>query len=249
MGPILSSLVSLQAIETDLRKTQQRLKQTQQVVLRQEQQIQRLRDAVSAKREEIKLTRMQRDKLELELKIREDEVSKYRAALNQARTNKDYSAILTRINTHKADKSKLEDQILSLMGQIDADQLACREIEENIETESQHLTEIKEQAEGKRLVMQKDLDSLQARRETAAVAVPAKEMSMFDRLADRFNGEVLAQVSQLNGKKGDHSCGGCFMKVTLESVNSLMTRDEVLTCPSCGRILVLDLAVKQEPTK
>ena len=55
MGPILSSLVNLQAIETELRKTQQRLKQAQQVVLRQEIQIKHLQEASAAKKEETKL--------------------------------------------------------------------------------------------------------------------------------------------------------------------------------------------------
>ena len=49
MGPILSSLVNLQAIETELRKTQQRLQQAQQIILRQEMQIQRLQEAFGAK--------------------------------------------------------------------------------------------------------------------------------------------------------------------------------------------------------
>jgi len=35
------------------------------------------------------------------------------------------------------------------------------------------------------------------------------------------------------------------MKVPLEVANSLMTRDDVIICPTCGRILVLDKNPKQ----
>lgn len=249
MGPLLSSLVSLQSIETELRKKQQRLRQTQQIVRRQEQQIQRLAEGVAAKREEIKLTRLQHDRLELELRTHDENVAKLRLALNQSRTNKDYSAILTRINTQKADKSKLEDQILSLLSQVDTDQIACREIEKTVEQETQHLEEIRAQAAEKQAKLESEIKALLEQRSQAAAHVPSREMALFQRLADRYNGEVLAQVSQMNGKRSDHSCGGCYMSVTLESVNSLMTRDEIVTCPSCGRILVLDPNPMQEPTR
>ncbi|GAG34163.1 unnamed protein product, partial [marine sediment metagenome] len=167
MGPILSSLVNLQAIETELRKTQQRLKQAQQVVLRQEIQIKHLQEASVAKKEETKLTRIHHDKLELELKTREESIAKLRVALNNARTNKDYSAVLTQINTRKADKSKLEDQILTLLSQIDADQAARKEIEDNIEKERVKLAETRQISQTKQQEIQTDVDKLFDQRKEA----------------------------------------------------------------------------------
>ena len=60
-------------------------------------------------------------------------------------------------------------------------------------------------------------------------------------MANKFEGEVLVEVSQSGLKKSDYTCGGCFMSVPLEVVNSLMSRDEMIICPICGRVLVLDL--------
>ncbi|KPK74760.1 MAG: hypothetical protein AMJ79_13255 [Phycisphaerae bacterium SM23_30] len=248
MGPILSSLVNLQGVEGELRKTQKRLKQVQQIILRQQYQIKQYQDALAAKREEIKLTKMQHDKLELELRSREDEVTRYRLALNQARTNKDYSAILTRINTRKADKSKLEDQILALMGQIDTDQTACRELEASIEAENARLEEMRRQAGEKQKVIQRDLDELLQQRRESSDRVPHEQRALFERLAKRYDGEVLARVERSENRRSEQTCGGCFMSVPLEIVNSLMSRDDVLTCANCGRILVLDLNPKQQPT-
>jgi len=248
MGPILSSLVNLQAIETELRKTQQRLKQAQQVIQRQEIQIKHLQEASVPKKEETKLTRLQHDKLELELKTREESIAKLRVALNNARTNKDYSAVLTQINTRKADKSKLEDQILTLLAQIDADQATQKAIEDNIEKERVKLAETRQISQTKQQEIQVDVDKLLEQRKEIADQVPAKERALFDRLAERYDGEVLAEISKLNGPRGDHTCGGCFMGVTLETVNALMSHDDVITCPNCGRILVLDKNPKQQST-
>ncbi len=248
MGPILSSLVTLQAVEGELRKTQKKLKHIQQVVLKQQHQISQLQNAHNAKKEEIKLTRIQHDKLELELRSREDEITKSRVALNQARTNKDYSAILTKINTQKADKSKLEDQILNLMGQIDTYQAALREIETDIETDQQKLDDLELQSQEKQQVEQKILDALLKQRQDASGHVPGEQRALFDRLAERYDGEVLAKIEPNEKRRSEHTCGGCFMSIPLEIINSLMSRDDVQVCANCGRILVLDMNPKQQPT-
>ncbi|MHC4728688.1 MAG: C4-type zinc ribbon domain-containing protein [Planctomycetota bacterium] len=46
-------------------------------------------------------------------------------------------------------------------------------------------------------------------------------------------------MEQQGGKKGAYSCDGCFMGLTAECVNLLMTKDDIIRCPNCTRILVL----------
>ena len=55
----------------------------------------------------------------------------------------------------------------------------------------------------------------------------------------------MAQVDLQEGRHGTYSCGGCFMGITAESVNLLMTRDEIIRCSNCTRILVLSTAQMQ----
>jgi len=248
MAPILSSLVNLQAIETELRDTEKKRNQGQQLILRQKHRIDQLQAVHNAKKEEIKHTRLQYDRLDLELKAREEEIAKLRVTLNSTKTNKGYSAVLTRINTDKADSAKLEDQILALMTQIDNYDSSCREIEKEIETEKQKLQTIQQQTERTMEVIQKALEELQTQRQEAAQQVPNKELSLFKRLAQRYEGAVLSEVQVTNSKRGEYNCGGCYMSIPLEIVNLLMTRDEVMACPTCGRILVLDAKPSQQPT-
>jgi len=244
----LGSLVSLQVIELEVRVTSKKLRKCEQVLKIQEQRLEQLRAALKAKHEEIKLTRMQYDKLELDLKSREEEIAKMRVALNSARTNKDYSAILTTINTNKASKSKLEDQILVLINQMEADEAVSKQIVEDIGTEEEHLVELRGTIEQQRAEIQTEAERLAARREAALREVPAEPRAMFERLADRYDGEVLAEVEKMSGsKRGDHLCRGCYIKIPLESVNALMTRDEVVVCPNCGRFLVLDMKASEQP--
>jgi len=248
MGPILSSLVDLQVVEHKIRRTKEKLRKGNQTILRQEQHIKQLQETITAKREEIKLSRLQYGRIDMDLKQRESEVARFRVSLNSAKTNKEYSAVLTQINTNRADLSKLEDQMLQLMTHIDDNISICKEIEANIETETQQLAEIRQEISQQQETVKKELQKLQEQRQEFAAQVPDKFLSMFDRLAERYDGEVLAEVAHSNGKrKAEQSCKGCFMSLPLEIVNNLMSHDEVLTCPNCGRMLVLDMNPKKQP--
>ena len=74
MGPTLTALVNLQVIENQLRKARKKQKKGQQAKEKQQLHINQLEAALAAKREEIKLTRLQSSKLELELKAKDDQV-------------------------------------------------------------------------------------------------------------------------------------------------------------------------------
>ncbi len=245
MGSLMRSLIHLQQIEKKLREARSSLKSSQKIILRQEHIIKQHQAALAAKEEEIKLTRVQTSKLELELKSEEEEIGKLRVALNSAKTNKEYSAILTRLNTDKADKSKLEEQILALLNQVEVDQQECREIETARQHDQKKLEEIRSECEARQSKIKADIDDLSGDYRAAAGEVPAKEREMFTRLAGRFDGEVMVEVAKSN-RKDEHTCGGCYMSIPLERVNALMTKDEVVACPSCGRILALDLNPAQQ---
>ena len=247
MGPKLTALVNLQAIDGELRKARKRLKMGTQAITKQQQHIVELEGALAAKNDEIKLTRLQAGKLELELKTKDEEINKLRVALNIAKSNKDYSAILTQLNINKADKSRLEDQILTLMTQVDADQSGCADVETEISSEQQRLDQIMQKIEEKQKSLKEALASLENQYSQACDEVSDKERVLFARLAERFDGEAVTEVTELNARRSEYGCGGCFMKIPREMVNSLMSRDDVIICPTCGRILVLELS-KTSPT-
>ncbi len=114
MGPVLHGLINLQRVENRLRAVKAKLARCRRSVLFQENQLRTLQNGLEAKQEEIKMGRLQSDRLELELKSRDEQITKLRNTLNLARTNKEYSVILTELNTAKADDSKLESKFLRL---------------------------------------------------------------------------------------------------------------------------------------
>lgn len=240
MGPVLLGLRKLQNVENRLRAVKVKLERCRRSVILQENQVRNLQNAFDAKKEEILLTRVQADRLELELKSKDEVIIKLRAALNTAKTNKEYSAILTQLNTSKADNSKLENQILDLMKIIEADEADCAKLQEEIDREKQKLQEIRGDADALAAKYEAQIVEIQKEWDAAAENIPQESLQIFNRVAETYDGQAMAMVELHGGRTESYSCGGCFMGVPSETANMLMTRDDVLRCPNCTRILVIE---------
>lgn len=239
MGPVLHGLINLQRVENRLRAVKAKLARCRRSVLFQENQLRTLQNGLEAKQEEIKMGRLQSDRLELELKSRDEQITKLRNTLNLARTNKEYSVILTELNTAKADDSKLESQVLEIMKNIEADHAACREIETQIEEQKVKLDETRLDSDGKAVELEKEIEEIQREWDIAAGKVPPAVLSIFKRVAETYDGEAMAEVEKADENSVSYSCGGCFMGVPAEVVNILTGKDELIRCSNCTRILFL----------
>jgi hypothetical protein len=239
MGPVLNGLTRLQSVENRLRVAKNKLARCRRNVIIQENQVRTLTSSLEAKKEEIQLTRVQTDRLELELKSRDEAIAHLRASLNAAKTNKEYAAVLTQLNTTKADNSKIETQVLDLMKDIEADEAEYEKIEEQIEEQKKILEQIRTDSEQAAVKHQAEIDEIQKDWDKAAKDVPPEALEIFKRVAETYDGEALTVVEEQEGRDGGYSCGGCFMSITPETVNLLMTKDDIIRCPNCTRILVL----------
>ncbi|MCP4607308.1 MAG: hypothetical protein GY845_01155 [Planctomycetes bacterium] len=239
MGPVLNGLIKLQSVENRLRIEKAKLTRCRRNVVIHENQIRSLQNALEAKKEEVLLSKVQFDRLELELKTRDESIAKLRASLNSAKTNKEYSAVLTQLNTTKADNSKIETQSLELLKSIETDESECNEIQGQIDEQKKHLEERRTEAEVLAGKCQVEIDKIQAEWDEVAKDIPDKPLEIFKRVTETYDGQAVALIEQQGGKKGAYSCDGCFMGLTAECVNLLMTKDDIIRCPNCTRILVL----------
>ncbi|MHC4131030.1 MAG: zinc ribbon domain-containing protein [Planctomycetota bacterium] len=239
MGPVLNGLIKLQSVENRLRVARGKLTRCRRTVIIQENQIRTLQSTVEAKKEEIQLAKVQSDRLELELKIRDEAIAKLRASLNTAKTNKEYAALLTELNTKKADNSKIEEQALDLLKDIENDEQEYKEIEQNIEEQKEKLEQIRKESEKSAKKFESEIAQIEVEWKSTAESIPDAPLEIFKRVAETYDGEALATVEQQETGGQTYTCGGCFMGVTAESVNLLMTKDEIIRCQNCTRILVL----------
>ncbi len=76
MGPVLKGLIKLQSVENRLRAAKAKLNRCRRNVIIQENRVRSLQSAFEAKKEEIQLTKVQSDRLELELKTKDEAISR-----------------------------------------------------------------------------------------------------------------------------------------------------------------------------
>src|SRR4030042_1214401 len=176
MGPILNALIKLQSVENQLRAAKAKLARCRRNVIIAENHVRSLQNAYEAKKEEIQLTKVQSDRLELELKTRDGEVAKLRAHLNTAKTNKEYAAVLTQLNTTKADNSKIEAQILELMKDIEADEAECKSIQSQIDQRKQALEQIRKEAEQMAAKYEAEIGEIQAEGDKRTQHIPEERL-------------------------------------------------------------------------
>jgi len=173
-------------------------------------------------------------------------IDKLREQMNSVTSNKEYSAMLLEINTLKADKGKVEDDALDQMNQVD-------ELKQQIEVFSGKIAEQQKILAGAdRDVSEASsevgarLDEAAQERDAAAEKIPPDIRTMFNRLSEQYDGESVVQIEEQDRRRMEYICGGCYMTLPVERVNSLITRpDDLCLCPNCNRILSIHEDLKQ----
>ncbi|MCY2930299.1 MAG: C4-type zinc ribbon domain-containing protein [Planctomycetota bacterium] len=240
MGTLLGGLLKLQAVERQLAQVRGRKRTRLNIIRVQEGKVELLRKEQDQLHQRILSRRKDSDQLTLDLKTREDHVSKLRTSLNSAKTNKEYAAILTQLNGMKADNAKIEEQALIVMQDAEAVVGEEAKSQERIAQEQARLEEMKKFTSDELARLETMIESLSAQRAEAAKDVPATALTAFERIAGNYDGEGMANI-EIRGNKPpyDYVCGGCYMSLNAEHVNALRTRDEIRTCDNCQRILYL----------
>jgi predicted nucleic acid-binding Zn-ribbon protein len=240
MGATLDALHRLQEIEIGLLSLRQRINAKHRAVRGAKKHLAQLQASTNEKASLLQHQQAEADRVELERKSREAEVAKLREALNRSKTNKEYSAILTQINTNKADNAKLEDRVLGLLGELDRTKKTIAELAEAQAKEQERLTSLDAAAAEFEASVRDEQQNLETERLGAADIIPPSVLHLFERVAERHDGEAMAEVRQANPRYEEFICGGCNMTIPLERINAIRGRDEIQQCPNCGRILYLE---------
>lgn len=240
MGAMLEALVELQDIEHQIVDIRRQLTSKERSVARQAARTRAAEEALKTARDDVRHTQIHMDEVDLELKSRNARVVKLREDLNSVRTNKEYAAVLSALNNEKADMSRLEARAFELLSAVEEKKKKLGEHEAAVQQEAQKLANLRAQLEQSRGSFADRLRTLETQRENIAGRLDAKSLEHFNRLSERYDGEVLAKVIQVHPRRQEFLCEGCNMAVNIERANALMSRDDLVTCGSCGRILYID---------
>jgi uncharacterized protein len=237
MGAVLEALLALQDIELQIVDIRRQLAAKENGVQRQAAKVRAAEELQATQHDESLRAQVQMDEVDVDLKSRNAHVAKLRENLNTVRTNKEYAAVLSQLNNEKADVTRLETKAYELMAGVEARRRTFAQQQEVAQQEAQRLANLEKQLAQAQSSFADRLAQLETQREAAAESLDGRTLELFRRVSERYEGEVMARVIQVHPRREEFMCDGCNMSLAAERANALLSRDDVITCDNCGRIL------------
>jgi predicted nucleic acid-binding Zn-ribbon protein len=225
----LDALIRLHRAESELRRVEAELGAIPAAKAELEAALQGERARWDAAKAALDASQKYRKQHEAAVQDLEARRAKYKGQLMEVKTNKEYTAMLHEIEGVEREIRSREDQILGEMEQ--AESLVAEAKKEEVLFKKQ---DEKAKAEGKVLddrarALQEELTRLTEQRDAVAKGVPQARLDLFRRVA-RLRGDALAEAR-------DERCEACHVRLRPQMFMELKRNEEVVQCPSCGRVL------------
>ncbi len=184
-------------------------------------------EAAKLRVKQIESDRRQRD---LEIEAKKSQIEKY---LNQqllTRKNEEYKALTHEIEMAREMIFKIEDAQIVLMEQAETTQQEVARASAAAAAAKKLVDEQVGQLNQREENLKKELAESQGSRAALAGAVDDSARNRYERIFKSKGENVVVGI--------EHSaCGGCHMKLPAQIVTHCRAQAEIVTCPSCGRIL------------
>jgi uncharacterized protein len=171
-----------------------------------------------------------RKKMEAEIQLQEQKISKLRTQMLDAKTNEQYRAFQNEIEFCEKEIHRAEDLILELMGESEPLDKNVKAAEGALKQEKTQVEAEKQQTMARTAQDQKALDQLKHDRAQIVSQMNANLYRNYERIRHSRRGVAVAEAI-------DGRCNACHLAMRLQFFQDLKRGDEVLTCESCGRIL------------
>ena len=180
-----------------------------------------------------------RKKLEGDIQVQEQKISKLRDQMNGAKTNEQYRAFQNEIAYHQQEIRKAEDKILDLMAASEPLEAAVNAAEIALKKEKSDVEAEKQRARERTADDQRQLEKIRADRAALVAQIKPALYTQYERIRKKWNGHAVAEVHE--GR-----CAACFITLRPQHYQDLRRGDQILTCESCGRILFYNPPVDVE---
>ncbi len=226
----LKLLVKLQQIDLERGRALQEREENPRQMARLEEELAAASGQVEAAREREQALRKERRALEREIEEGEERLKRGQRRLLEVKTNQEYKAMLKELE-HIGDANRVnEDRVLELMEQISAAEKELASLEEAFSERELEIKARMVELERARSRFEVEAARLEKRRSEVVASLSPELVSKYDFIRSRRNGQAVVPVR-------DAVCQACHMDIPLQRFNELRRSDELMTCPSCSRII------------
>ena len=204
------------------------------------QEIERINEQLEEDRKAVDEVKLALEGHEKEKKERDDELTensekltKFEGRLRDLKTNNEYQASLREIDQAKKRNEEIEDELLALMEQTEAEAARLAEAEALFAEKEKKAEEETKELTANLKKMEKDLSGVLKDRAKKMKVINPEISELYETLKKRIKGLVLTDTN--NG-----ACNGCYMRIPPQIINEAMRFEKLYQCPSCNRILKID---------
>ena len=227
----IDTLVKVQQIEIEIGKLKAYLNKVPARISSLEQELEKFIRRVENDEAAIEEFNKQYRAFEADVQLNLAKIQKSQEKLHFVKTNKEYQSSLKEIDDIKTVNSKLEDEMLEILDEIETAEMAIKD-------RKQHYTQIVDESNREKESIERDAEQ----REEILVESESKHAA----IAAELDAGLLEIFSQVKKKQGDMVaivavqdavCQGCNMNIPAQFYNELQRCDSMKYCPSCFRII------------
>lgn len=185
---------------------------------------------VETQREQLEALRKRRREKDKQLQMGQETLKRTRERLLEVKTNREYQSMLKEIETSETKNSHVEDEIISLLEQLDV-------FEKEVKTKEADLDEQRRRYEEDKAKMAKELNSIAEELDICArkseeirKKIPVELLRKYEQIKSATRGVAVVSVWK-------EICDGCHMSIPPQLYNELQKSNVLITCPSCSRII------------
>jgi predicted nucleic acid-binding Zn-ribbon protein len=226
-------LIELQGIDTRIFKLQDDLDQIPVDIQKIEDEFTQVTADLKRAEDGLKVLQLKRKEKEMDLNTKEDSIKKLQGQLYQLKTNKEYSTMQEEINRIKADGSLIEDDIIKILDQMDAQSQEVAKEKELLKAEDAKFSAMKKDKGEESKKLETELQGVKAQRAELAAKVDKTVLFKYEKIVNNKDG--LAVVPVVND-----SCQGCFQVLPPQVINLVNIKSDIILCENCSRILYIE---------
>lgn len=173
---------------------------------------------------------MQRKKLELDVKARQDSIGRYKTQQFQTRKNEEFQALGHEIERLEREVTQIEDKELELMEESERAQAQIQKAEQELQATKVQFDQQLKALDQKEAMLGGRVREAESERENLAAAIDSELLFQYHRIFASKGGDAVVAVEH-------EVCTGCHMKNTTATVYRAKLGREITHCEQCGRIL------------
>jgi uncharacterized protein len=228
----IEKLLILQDRDQVVRRLLEHLESIPQGILALESEIEAETAGLEASKSKLQNLEVQRKDLDLDVRSAQDQILKYKNQQLLVKKNEEYQALSHEIELKEKKISDWEEEEISIMLEIDSELKEFSKRESVFDSTKSIIRDKISVLEAKQVEVQAQLVEATKKMTEAQVSVAANYLSVYERLGTRIRLPVIVSINT-------HTCGGCHLRVSNETLEQSRKGEELTTCENCGRVVYL----------